>query len=60
MSIRNIILKLHLWVGMAAALLILLLAASGTLLVYENEIDRLLNPSSRSPRNPATCPCRSW
>jgi uncharacterized iron-regulated membrane protein len=44
MSIRNIILKLHLWVGMAAALLILLLAASGTLLVYENEIDRLLNP----------------
>ena len=44
MSIRTAFLKLHLWVGLAAAILILLLAVTGTLLVFENEIDRLLNP----------------
>ena len=44
MSLRSAFLKLHLWVGLAAAILILLLAVTGAILVFENEIDRALNP----------------
>ena len=44
MSVRTAFLKLHLWVGLAAALLVTALAISGTMLVFENEIDRALNP----------------
>jgi uncharacterized iron-regulated membrane protein len=41
---RTAFLKLHLWVGLAAAVLVVLLAATGILLVFEGEIDRALNP----------------
>ncbi|MEO8025986.1 MAG: PepSY-associated TM helix domain-containing protein [Bryobacteraceae bacterium] len=41
---RTILLWLHRWVGLAAALLIVVVAGSGVFLVFENEIDRLLNP----------------
>src|SRR3954471_24192480 len=44
MSVRTAFLKLHLWVGLAAALLVTVLAITGTMLVFENEIDRTLNP----------------
>ncbi|MCX6630271.1 MAG: PepSY-associated TM helix domain-containing protein, partial [Candidatus Solibacter sp.] len=44
MSVRTVFLKLHLWVGLGAALLVALLAATGTMLVYDGEIDRMLNP----------------
>ena len=41
---RKLYLNLHLWVGLATALLVLVLSVTGTLLVFENEIDRALNP----------------
>ncbi len=44
MSVRTAFLKLHLWVGLAAALLVTSLGVTGTILVFENEIDRALNP----------------
>lgn len=37
-------LQLHLWMGIAAALFLLFAGVSGTLLVFENEIDGALNP----------------
>jgi uncharacterized iron-regulated membrane protein len=57
MSIRTAFLKLHLWVGLTAAILVLLLAVSGTILVFENEIDRALNPKLLFvPAQPANLP----
>ncbi|MEO8370988.1 MAG: PepSY-associated TM helix domain-containing protein [Candidatus Solibacter sp.] len=44
MSVRTAFLKLHLWVGLAAAVLVCLIAVTGALLVFEGEIDRALNP----------------
>jgi uncharacterized iron-regulated membrane protein len=44
MSVRQVFLKLHLWMGLGAGLLVFVLALTGTLLVFDNEIDRLLNP----------------
>jgi len=41
---RKLILNLHLWVGLAAAVLLLLIGGSGALLVFETQIDRALNP----------------
>ena len=41
---RNAVLKLHLWVGLAAGLLLLGAAVSGALLVFEQKIDDALNP----------------
>ena len=43
-SFRKLILNLHLWIGIAAAVLLLLTGGSGALLVCETEIDRALNP----------------
>jgi uncharacterized iron-regulated membrane protein len=39
-----VILNLHLWIGIASAILLLLTGASGALLVFEAQIDRALNP----------------
>jgi uncharacterized iron-regulated membrane protein len=41
---RNIFLKIHLWTGIAAALLLLVIGVSGALLVFEDQIDAGLNP----------------
>jgi len=41
---RKLILNLHLWVGLAAAVLLLLIGGSGALLVFETQIDQALNP----------------
>jgi uncharacterized iron-regulated membrane protein len=42
---RNAVLTLHLWAGLIAALLLLLIGGSGALLVFEARIDHALNPS---------------
>lgn len=43
-SFRKLILQLHLWTGITAALFLLLAGVSGALLVFEDEIDTALNP----------------
>jgi uncharacterized iron-regulated membrane protein len=47
-SFRKLILNLHLWIGGAAAVLLLLTGGSGALLVFEDLIDRALNPKLAS------------
>src|SRR6266404_472379 len=44
MKIRKVFLKLHLWVGLGAAVLVILIAGSGAILVFENEMERVLHP----------------
>ncbi len=44
MSLRQLILNLHLWMGVPAAVLLLLTGGTGALLVFENQIDAALNP----------------
>ena len=44
MSIRKILLNLHLWAGLAAAVFLALLGITGSLIVFEDEIDSWLNP----------------
>jgi len=51
MSIRKVFLNLHLCAGLIAAAFLLLLGLSGSILVFENEIDRELN--ARLSRVPA-------
>ena len=41
---RTLILNLHLWVGLTAAILLLVTGASGAMLVFEEQIDAALNP----------------
>src|SRR5262249_26244188 len=45
MPLRRALLKVHQWVGLAAAVFLFVLATTGSALVFENEIDRALNPS---------------
>ena len=40
---RKLLLNLHLWAGLIAALFLLLLGSSGALVAFEDEIDRALN-----------------
>jgi len=40
---RKLLLQLHLWAGLIAALFLLLLGVSGALVAFEDEIDRALN-----------------
>jgi len=42
---RRALLLLHQWIGLAAALFLIVIAMSGGALVFENEIDRMLNPA---------------
>jgi len=42
-SFRKLVLQLHLWIGIGAAIPMLLVGGSGALLVFENQIDRALN-----------------
>lgn len=41
---RRVYLTIHLWVGMIAALLLFALGVSGSVVAFEDEIDRALNP----------------
>src|SRR5215468_4271212 len=40
---RKLLLQLHLWAGLIAALFLLLLGVSGAIVAFEDEIDRALN-----------------
>ena len=42
---RRVILTIHLWAGMTAALFLFALGVSGSMMAFENEIDRALNPN---------------
>ena len=42
---RRALLTLHQWLGLAAGLFLVVIAVSGSALVFENEIDRALNPA---------------
>ena len=56
-SMRNGILNLHLWAALAAGLILIVVAVSGCLLVFELQMDRWLDPevSYVSPQDaPAT------
>ncbi len=44
--LRRSLLALHQWVGLAAGLFLIVISVSGSALVFENEIDRALNPST--------------
>jgi uncharacterized iron-regulated membrane protein len=41
---KKLLLNLHLWAGLIAALFLLILGVSGALVAFEGEIDRALNP----------------
>ena len=41
---RNWILRFHLWIGLPAALFLLVLGLSGAIIAFENDYDRWLNP----------------
>lgn len=41
---RKLLLNLHLWAGLIAAVFLTLLGITGSLMVFEDEIDRALNP----------------
>src|SRR5579872_3489992 len=41
---RKLLLQIHLWTGLTAALFLLLLGVSGAIIAFENELDRSLNP----------------
>lgn len=41
---RKLLLQIHLWTGLIAALFLLLLGVSGAIVAFENELDRALNP----------------
>ena len=45
MSIRTLWLKAHRWVGLAIALPLMVVALSGSVLVFEDALDRALNPA---------------
>src|SRR6266487_2731327 len=46
MTLHRIVLKLHLWVGLAGAVFILIMGVTGSALVFESAIDRVLHPST--------------
>lgn len=43
MTLKQIIGKLHLWLGLASGLVVLIVAGTGTLLVFEDELDEWAN-----------------
>ena len=43
-TFRKAVLQVHLWIGIAASVFLLLAGASGALLVFEAQIDQVLNP----------------
>ena len=48
-SFRKLMLQLHLWIGLGAALFLILAGGSGALLVFETQIDRALNGAYLAP-----------
>ena len=48
---RKVLLKLHLWIGLGAGLLMAFIAVTGGIIAFGDEIDRLLNPSLMTVRS---------
>lgn len=46
MRARGVWLALHRWIGLVCALLVVVMGATGAALVFENDIDRALNPAT--------------
>ena len=46
MTVHDVWFKLHVWIGLAGAVFILTMGFTGSALVFENEIDRVLHPST--------------
>jgi len=44
-TFHNVMLKLHLWLGLASALFLLILGITGAIIAFEPEADRWLHPS---------------
>src|SRR5262249_49012202 len=44
MTFRLVVLKLHRWLSLAAAVPLVLMGLTGAVLTFENELDRRLNP----------------
>src|SRR5689334_8036253 len=44
MSVRKLLVNLHLWAGVVAGIFLLMLGVSGSLIVFEEQIDQALNP----------------
>lgn len=45
MTVRQVVLKIHLWLSFTFAIIILIACVTGAALVYRHDIDRALNPS---------------
>lgn len=43
-ALKKSILKLHLWLGLASGLVVFMVALTGSILVFEEEIDQFINP----------------
>ena len=46
MTAHRVWLKLHQWAGLTGAAFIFVMGATGSALIFENAIDRALNPST--------------
>src|SRR5436309_5937423 len=44
-TVHNVSLKLHLWLGLASALFLVILGVTGTIMAFEGYVDRWLHPS---------------
>lgn len=44
MNVRSLILKIHLWMGLAAAVFLTILGGTGSVIAFENDIDRWARP----------------
>jgi len=44
MTARRILLKVHLWFGLAAAIVLAILGLTGSILAFQNDIDHWLHP----------------
>lgn len=51
-AVRKVLLKLHLWIGLGAGLIMAFTAVTGAVLVWTDEIDRLLNPAMMTVKPP--------
>src|SRR5690348_1141027 len=43
-AFRRLLLNVHLWIGLVACLLLFMLGLTGAILVFENNLDHVLNP----------------
>src|SRR5579864_8210483 len=46
MTARNVVLKIHLYLGLAAAIFLVILGLTGSIMAFEGDIDRWLHPGA--------------